>query len=1143
MNKYAIKGVISFDNYHRILKIMKITAVFLFLGIFFAHAGTGYSQGTKLTLNLRSATIREVCEQIENQSNFIFVFSDNAENAFIKKINISANSENIEEILKEVFSSTGLTYKILDKQVVVYHNNEKKTEIIVEPSPTPQQEQTKTITGKVTDPQGEPLPGATVMAKGTTIGAMTDAEGAFSLRIPANAQTLQISFVGMKTQEIAIGKRTTFNVKLEEEAIGLQEVVAVGYGVQKKATVTGAISSIDSRVLIQSPEANISNSLAGRLPGLLSVQREGEPGNNQATLRIRGDGTFSGSADPLVLVDGIESLNFNNIDPNEIEDVAILKDASATAVFGVRGANGVILITTKRGKISKPILNFSANVATKTFTDIRENLGSYDYARYYNEGLKYNSYLSGSYSPRFSDEDIEHYKNGDDPIFHPNTNWVDQMLKPFSTQNQYNINIRGGGDFIKYFVSAGYFTEEGLFNTDKFKEAIDYDPNIYYRRYNFRSNFDFDITKRLTAKIDFSSQIDDEKSPGTGNDLRYIVNRTFISPPFHSPGIVDGKIVNVYDVFVGNPLQHLLVGFNNDLMNYVTTSVRFDYKLDFITKGLTAHGILSYWNRMNHKKTFGSSPQIYKPFLLADGTIMYGPQNPPSRLGFGESSGKSRKTYLEFGVNYARTFGVHDFTGLLLYNQDKLYDPNLPYVIPNGHQGLVGRATYNFKNRYLGEFNFGYNGTENFASGKRFGFFPAYSLGWIVSEEPFFPESDAFSYLKIRGAYGEVGNDKIGGSRFIYLPGVFVFQDSYNLGVPGSTFQQYGAAFEGQLGNPDLTWERAKKSDIGIDVAFFNDKLRITADYFYENRDNILATPRTTPIIVGVTLGPQNWGKMKNSGYDAELNFRDRISNFNYWIKGTFTYAHNEILFQDEVDRKDAPYLLTTGQSKGQMFGYIADGFYNTWEEVNDANRPVSSHQNNKIMPGDLRFKDINGDGRIDSFDQVPIGYPNFPEIIYGLSFGGEYQAFDFSVLFQGADHVSRMNAATAIRPFETESATLAYVPELSWTPEKYLNGEEIKLPHLSAAQQQSHDYASSTFMVQDASYLRLKNIEVGYTFQSDFLKRLQIAACRIYLNGNNLFTWDGLFPGDDPEQLATSGDTGYYPLTRTFNLGINVQF
>lgn len=1123
-------------NTQKNFKIMKLVALFLTIGISISYAGNSYSQATTLSLELKNKTVREVFNEIEKSSEYIFLYNRETLDPD-RVVSISVEKETISDVLDKLFAGTNNIYKVSDRQVYISKAEKLQQAAIAEP----EQQQKKTIQGIVVDQEGESVIGANVIEVGTTNGTVTDIDGRFTLQVENNA-SIKISYIGYIEQEINTAGRTNFDIILVEDTHSLNEVVVVGYGVQKKATVTGAISSIGTEKLVQSPVSNVSNALTGRITGLLAVQREGEPGIDQSTLRIRGEGTFSGSADPLVMVDGIESLNFNNIDPHEIENITILKDASATAVYGVRGANGVILITTKRGNDGKPVLSFSSNVAFNTFTDLRENLGSYEYAINYNEALKYNSFFTGSYSPKFSEEDIEHFRTGDDPIFYPDTDWYSLMLKPVSIQTHQNLNIQGGSDLIKYFVSAGYFSQEGLFNS--FEGVTDHNTNILYRRYNLRSNFDFKITERLSTQINLSSQIENRRSPGQGDNTRYMMNRISIAPPYFTPGIVDGKIVNVHDVFSGNPLEQLLsTGYNRNVANYITSSVSFSYDLSYLTKGLRVNGLISYWHRMNNRKIYNISTQTYRPIELPDGGIFYSPQKSERPVQFWENSDKNRKTYFEIGVNYDNQFGDHGITGLLLYNQSKLYDPHLAYVIPNGYQGLVGRLTYDYKMRYLAEFNVGYNGTENFAPGKRFGFFPAFSLGWVISEENFYPQNEFVSYIKLRGTYGEVGNDKIGGNRFLYLPSVYEFYDSYNLGVPGSTFQSYGASFEGLMGNPDLTWEKSKKMNIGVDLSLLNNKVRLVFDYFNENRDNILATPQTTPDIVGTNLPPQNWGKMKNSGYETEINFIDKIANVNYWIQGSFTFARNKILFQDEVKRENAPYQQRTGQSKGQMFGYIAEGFYNTWEEVNDINRPVSTHQNNRIMPGDLKFKDINGDGKIDVLDQVPVGYPDFPEIIYGVSFGADYNGFDFSVLFQGAERVSRMNHATTIRPYENDLMALSYIPKWSWTQEKYERGETIKLPHLTAQQQQSHNYQASTFMIQNARYLRLKNAEIGYRFKAKLLERINISSCRIYLNGNNLVTWDGLFPGDDPEQFALSGDSGYYPLTRTFNLGVNLQF
>jgi TonB-linked SusC/RagA family outer membrane protein len=639
--------------------------------------------------------------------------------------------------------------------------------------------------------------------------------------------------------------------------------------------------------------------------------------------------------------------------------------------------------------------------------------------------------------------------------------------------------------------------------------------------------------------------------PGSGDNYRYGLSRLFWSPPYNSPGLVDNKIVNTVDLFSQNPLEYFYNnGYNRNYMNDLTVTVRFDYKLDFLTEGLKLHAKISNYNQMNNRKVYNKSVQTYRPFLSDNGSISYAPQKADAPFGFWESSGKKRDVYFEAGLNYDRSFGPHSIGGLFLYNQKKLYNPSLAYVIPKGHQGLVGRLTYNYQLRYLAEFNVGYNGTENFAPGKRFGFFPAFSLGWVVSEESFFPENDVIDYVKIRGTYGIVGNDLLGNDettsqRFLYIPSSFQYSTSvYYYGTPGSTFQSYLTAFEGALGNPLVTWERAKKTDVGIDVTLFNNKIKLTGDYFYEIRDNILSTPQTSPETIGITLPASNLGEMENWGYEAEFGFNDKINDFNYWVKANYNFVRNKILFQDEVTRT-YPYMQRTGNSAGQPFGYVVEGFYNTWEDVNDANRPRSSWQSNRIIPGDVRYKDVNGDGVIDSFDAVPIGFSDFPEISYGLSFGGMYKGFDFSVLFQGASNVNINMTEPGWRPFDNALVAINYVLDNSWTYEKYQAGESISLPRLTCDQTNTHNYQTNAIRRWDASYVRLKNVEIGYQISNKLLSRLLISSCRIYVNGNNLATWSGLPPGYDPEQPAVGGgaDQAWYPQQRIFNAGVNIQF
>lgn len=1024
-------------------------------------------------------------------------------------------------------------------------------------SMSPQQQKEKNISGVVTDITGEPLTGVSVVVKGTTIGTTTDMDGKFALNIPENAKELEFTFIGMKQQTIVLGRSTSLKIVMEEGAVDIEEVVVVGYGKQKKATVTGAVSMVQTKELTQSSQANISNALVGRMSGLLAVQQSGEPGKDQSTIRIRGIGSFATDANvdlqaPLVMVDGIETPNYNTIDPNEIENVSILKDASATAVYGVRGANGVILITTKRGVVAKPKVSFSTSYAVSSFANLREQMNSYDYARSFNEALKYDSYATGvAYQPKYSEEDIQAYKDHSDPLFHPDTDWIDLIFRKHSLQTQHNINITGGTERVKYFASLGAFTQQGLYNNSNYIAGLN--TQVRYNRYNFRTNFDFKVTERLNVQLNISDQVEDRKGPN--DDAPYILANSFAHPPTSGPGMYNGMIIQNLDgeyTFSDNPLQGLLIGHGHlsEYRNQLNGSVRFNYKLDYITQGLSSHATISYQNYNTHTTRYTKDIITYKVRGTKENPTFI-PQGQDGNFQTNDYAGKNRKLYVEAGFDYSRTFDKHTVGGLVLYNQSKYYDPGLAYLVPNAYQGVVGRVTYDYANRYLVEFNMGYNGTENFRSGKRFGFFPAVSAGWVLSEEPFYPKNDIISFIKIRGSYGEVGNDKIGGERFLYRPTTYVYNTAsgnfndncaYWFGTVGSNYTLYKTSSEGKIGNPDLTWERARKWNIGTDLSLWNDRIKFTADYFHEERNDILANRGTIPSIVGANLPAYNLGKMENYGIDGEVTFRDHISSVNYWLKGIFTFARNEIKYMDETS-KQYPYQTRTGLRFNQYFGYIAEGFYNTWEEVNDANRPVSEFNNNRIQPGDIKYKDINGDGIINSYDQVPIGYSDFPEITYGFSLGANWKGFDLSILFQGSDNVSFRCSKKANRGFQENGSAVDYLKDYSWTAERYANGDEIRFPRLSAGNN-DHNYQSSTLWVEDASYLRLKNVEVGYTFSGKLLKKIGLESARLYINGTNLVTWTNLFPGEDPE-IPSYNDGNYepYPIVKTINMGLNVQF
>jgi TonB-linked SusC/RagA family outer membrane protein len=1019
------------------------------------------------------------------------------------------------------------------------------------------QQQGFTLTGVVKDSKGETLTGVSILVVGTKTGTVTDLDGKFTLTVPNKNTELQFSYLGFQTQKLKVGDRKTIQISLSEEDNVLEDVVIVAYGVQKKETVTGSLATISTKELLQSPQANISNSLVGRLPGLIAAQRSGQPGYDASTLRIRGIGTFASKfraedddpQNPLIMIDGIESSNFNNIDPSEIESLTILKDASATAVYGVRGANGVILITTRRGELGLPRISFSTNVAATTFPFIRKSMSSADYATYYNMALQFDSYISQNYNPVYTQEEIDLYRSQSDPIFYPNMDWYDYMLKDYSYQTQSNFNISGGTERVRYFVSLGYFTQDGMFETSHLDPGYDYQTK--FKRYNLRSNFDIDIFKHLTASFDISTQIGDIREPNWSvNSLMDALTRTL---PMAAPPVIDNKIVSIPSGS-GSPMGAFEHGWHRSYQNELDGSIRVKHKMDYLLKGLSLRGTVSYKNWNEDKKNYTmNGGYSYQATRDANGDLLILQGGSPRYLQYGWEVYRNRQIYMEGGAEYAQKFGLHGVTGLVLYNQKKYFNPNLLYHVPNGVQGIVGRVTYNYGDRYLGEINLGYNGTENFAKGRRFGFFPAYSLGWVVTNEPFFPENDYLSFMKIRGSYGTVGNDKIGGDRFLYRPTTYTpFGDTYKID-PGSTYywgEQMAPIgrsgyIEGKLGNPLLTWERAVKKNLGADIKFWKNKLNLTVDYFEENRDNILWNMGTTPVVIGASMPAFNLGKMKNGGWEAEIAYNDRISSLNYFVKANYTYAHNEIVYMDEVVRT-YPYRYQTGQRFGQFFGLVADGLFNSWEEVNDPNRPVynvsgESGDLKTVQPGDIRYIDVNGDGSITEDDQVPIGYSNLPEVIFGVAIGGEWKGFDFSLLFQGADKVSNMPNRTFKQGFWEHTGAnedLLY----SWTAERYARGETIKYPRF-AADKAGANYWGSTYWLENARYLRLKNAEVGYSFRGASLRKIGVASIRFYVNGNNLITWCNLLPGEDPENPTMYENEAPYPPTRVINFGLNINF
>ena len=676
--------------------------------------------------------------------------------------------------------------------------------------------QQQTIKGIVVDASGEPVIGANVVVEGTTMGTITDFEGTFSISVPKNGK-IKISFIGYKDQVLTPQSGKNLRVVLEDDSQMLGEVQVVAYGAQKKVSITGAISSMKGEDLLKTPAASMSNVLSGQITGISSVQYSGEPGADEADLYVRGIATWN-NAKPLIQVDGVER-EFSQIDPNEVESITVLKDASATAVFGVRGANGVILITTKRGAEGKAKISFSTSAGVNLRTKQLEFANSYQYASYYND-LQVND----GGVPTFTEEQLIKFRDHTDPILYPDINWIDYCMNKAAFQSQHNVNISGGTDRMRYFVSAGMFTQDGMFK----QLAASDNFNFNYKRYNYRANLDFDATKTTLISVNIGGRIETKRTPESGEDQNQLFRKLYWAVPFAGAGIVDGKrVVSNADYlpFTGSDglNSYYGKGFRSTTTNVLNVDLVLDQKLDFITKGLSFKLKGSYNTSYWTQKIASSSMAVYTPVLHDDGSIGYRKSGSDSQLSYSRNSngeGKSRDWYMEAALNYSRKFGDHNVTGLVLYNQSKRYYPGGTYDdIPSAYVGFVGRATYDYKTRYMAEFNVGYNGSENFAPGKRYGLFPAGSIGWIVSEESFFkPLKKVINYFKVRASVGMVGNDNNGNNRFLYLPDAYILNDDgYFFGTNAGNKKP--GAYEASKSNADVTWEKSVKQNYGIDFS------------------------------------------------------------------------------------------------------------------------------------------------------------------------------------------------------------------------------------------------------------------------------------------------------------------------------------
>lgn len=1005
------------------------------------------------------------------------------------------------------------------------------------------QQNTVKVTGTVKDTNGEPIIGANVMVVGSATGVITDIDGNFTLNVPVGSK-LQFSFIGYKEQVVPVKKGISLNIVLEEDAQMLGEVEVVAYGVQKKVSVTGAISSMRGDDLLKTPAGSISNILSGQVTGISSVQYSGEPGADAADIYVRGIATTN-NATPLIQVDGVER-DFSQIDPNEIESVTILKDASATAVFGVRGANGVILITTKRGAEGKAKISFTTSAGVNVRTKELEFANSYQYASYVNM-MRTND----GNEPLYSDEQLAAFRDHTNPLLYPDINWIDYCMNKAAFQSQHNVSISGGTNNMRYFVSAGLFTQDGMFKQFNLTDDFNFD----YKRYNYRANLDFDISKTTLLSVNIGGRVESKRTPESGEDQNQLFRKLYWAVPFASAGIVDGKYIKTNADYVTKPGADGLEsyygkGFRNQTTNVLNLDLVLDQKLDFITKGLSIKLKGSYNSSYSTTKIASSSVATYTPVVDDKGAITYKKSGSDSQTSYREGGyGKGRDWYMELALNYNRKFGNHSVTGLFLYNQSKRYYPGGTYdYIPTGYVGLVGRVTYDWKTRYLAEFNVGYNGSENFNPENRYGFFPAGSIGWIVSEEPFFaPIKKVVNYFKVRATLGMVGNDNYAGQRFLYLPGSYGYGQNNDHNGPGGFFgQNIGnakpGAWEATQSNPYAKWETAVKQNYGLDFNILNDHLSVSADYFIEKRRDILRTPDYLPGILGMTLPAINVNKVENKGFEIQAKWNDRIgTDFRYWANFNISFARNKIVFMNEVEQNE-PWMYQTGRRINSRSMYKFWGFYDETADLRyqeEFGIPISDH-GITLQPGDAVYVDLNKDGKLDGNDATrDIGFTDLPEYTAGLNLGFSWKNFDFSMQWTGAWNVDRMLSEFRQPLGDTQNkGLLLYQYENTWRSSE--DSYTAKFPRITATNRKNNFEKGSDLYLINASYLRLKNIEIGYNFDFPFMRKLKLNSCRMYVNGYNLLTFTA-FDWGDPE--SRQSDRPNYPLTRVFNIGLKLGF
>lgn len=1133
-------------------KVLGLFLCFLLLGIDYSFASyNNYSQFKTLSVSMSNSTLREVLKTIEKSSQFVFFYLDDAVN-LERKVSIDSKNKNIEEILSELFEGTSCTYRISDRQIFISGKA---------PASTEQQQNKRKISGRVTDIKGEPLIGVNVTVDGDANGSITNMDGLYEIFVTKKSVVLKFTYIGFKTSEIRTNASTNiYDVTLEEQVNELEETVIVGYGTQRKISNIGAQSSMKMED-IKTPSASLTTTLAGRLAGVVAVQRTGEPGKDAADIWIRGISTPNTSS-PLVLVDGVER-SFNDIDPEDIESLTTLKDASATAVYGVRGANGVILIKTKPGKVGKPTVSADYYESFTRFTKMVDLADGITYMNAANEAMR-----NDGIATKYTEDQIRNTIAGKDPYLYPNVDWLKEIFNDWGHNRRVNVNVRGGSEKVAYYASVSYFNETGMTVTDKNIDT--YDSKMKYSRYNFTTNLNIDVTPTTKVEIGAQGYLGEGNYPAISSADLYNAAMSISPVEYPKMFFVNGEAyvpgTSTNNNFNNPYSQATRRGYDNLTKNQIYSNLRVTQDLDMLTKGLklTAMYAFDVYNEIHVHQDRAESTYNFLdtsvPYDMNGQPILQRIYEGSNVLSYKQETSGNKKTYLEASLNYDRTFNDdHRVSALFLFNQQsKLLYPKgtLEDAIPYRMMGIAGRATYSWKDRYFAEFNIGYNGAENFSPKHRFGTFPAFGVGWVVSNEKFWqPLSKAVSFLKIRYTDGKVGNSEVSDRRFMYLDQMKENGDyGYKFGPNGTKWSGYETVNMAV----DLIWEESRKQDLGIDLKLFNDDLSIVFDLFKERRENILLKrEHSIPSFLGYnTSAPYgNIGIIENKGFDGTIEYNKRINKD--WVialRGNVTFNKDKWI-QGELPEQKYEWMNQYGHNINGVKGYVAEGLFTQaeiddmarWESLSDANKAITpkpfASQFGTVKAGDIKYKDLNNDGQIDAYDQTYISRGDVPTTVYGFGFTIGWKDLSVGMMFQGVAGAERVLNGSSVNPFNGGGGSGNLYSNIGdrWTEENPdQNAFYPRLSYGSETTSNINNFQKSTWWVRNMNFLRLKTLQISYNLPKPWVNKVHLKNAAVYVMGTNLFTLSR-FKLWDPELNTDNGAS--YPNTTSYSVGINFTF